>query len=337
MTARVDTPHFQGEVLAVGLQDCSPLAGPHGLAGVEFWDVTQPDAPVMLSYYPVGSVHGVHELFITARDGHAYALLAVPYSEVYDGRGDVRIVDITDPRLPVEVADWGIGKDLGLAFGSPGLTTLGPPYDCTPPAGTPDYCRGSLPYVYGHSVSADETGQVAYVSYWDAGWVALDISDPTNPIVLSHSDVSLAADGDLHSTVKVPGRQLLVTTDEDLSPDRFDQPPPGVPGWGFARVWDISSPASPVEIGRMATASSDSNRLGGWHTVHNPFPIGDRVYFSWYSDGIRVFDATNPADSEEIAYYVPPQAFVWGMFVSGDLVFASDINSGLWIFRVPEQ
>jgi hypothetical protein len=79
--------------------------------------------------------------------------------------------------------------------------------------------------------------------------------------------------------------------------------------------------------------------------------VGTDVYISWYSDGIRVVDASDPRRPQEVAFFVPPAGHklvnpaqrgtlsqipqVWGVFVdeATGLVYASDMNSGLWILR----
>jgi hypothetical protein len=79
--------------------------------------------------------------------------------------------------------------------------------------------------------------------------------------------------------------------------------------------------------------------------------MGTDVYISWYSDGVRVVDASDPTNLEEVAYFVPPAGQnpvkpsqrstlsqtpqVWGVFVDEEtgLVYASDMNTGLWILR----
>jgi hypothetical protein len=76
-----------------------------------------------------------------------------------------------------------------------------------------------------------------------------------------------------------------------------------------------------------------------------------RLYLSWYSDGIRVLDASNPRSPREVAFFVLPSAnnpvkpsqrgvlsnapHVWGVAYDGTtrLIYASDMNSGLWILR----
>lgn len=93
------------------------------------------------------------------------------------------------------------------------------------------------------------------------------------------------------------------------------------------------------------------DKAAGDYTIHNPFLVGTDVYISWYSDGVRVVDASDPTNPTEVAYFVPPAAQnpvkpsqrgvltnttqVWGVVVdeSSGLVYASDMNSGLWILR----
>ena len=75
------------------------------------------------------------------------------------------------------------------------------------------------------------------------------------------------------------------------------------------------------------------------------------MYISWYSDGVRVVDAADPKHPTEVAYFVPPAGQnpvkppqrgvlsqmpqVWGVAVdeATGLIYASDMNSGLWILR----
>ena len=87
----------------------------------------------------------------------------------------------------------------------------------------------------------------------------------------------------------------------------------------------------------------------GDFVIHNNFLVGTDVYTSWYTDGVRVFDASNPRAVKEVAHFVPPASAnpvkpsqrgvltnttqVWGVVVNDGLVYASDMNSGLWILR----
>jgi hypothetical protein len=93
------------------------------------------------------------------------------------------------------------------------------------------------------------------------------------------------------------------------------------------------------------------DQAAGDYTIHNPFLVGTDVYLSWYTDGVRVVDVSNPSQPVEVAFFVPPagqnpvkpsQRFVltnttqvWGVVVdpATGLVYASDMNTGLWILR----
>src|SRR5205814_1727595 len=103
--ALVDAP-----VTALRTQAASPRgpAARPAPAGLALVDMTAPYNPVDLGFFDTGpGPRGVHELDLTVQGGRALALLAVPGSES-SGTGDLRIVDITDPRSPVQIADWGV-------------------------------------------------------------------------------------------------------------------------------------------------------------------------------------------------------------------------------------
>ena len=108
-----------------------------------------------------------------------------------------------------------------------------------------------------------------------------------------------------------------------------------------------------MQVGSFRTPNSAG--LGaqgsGDYSLHNALVVGTDVYLSWYSDGVRVVDASDPESPTEVAYFVPPAGQnpvkppqrgtlsqmpqVWGVVVDEgtDLIYASDMNSGLWILR----
>jgi hypothetical protein len=246
------------------------------------------------------------------------------------GRGDFRLIDITDPRAPFEVSDWGVVKDAG--------GPLGPGLGCDPDP------------IYGHSAEPSDDGTRVFVSYWDSGFVALDVSDPASPTMLGHTVYPANADGDAHSASYDDARALLFTADEDFCKTSG---PATEKGFGYLRVYDYSDPAGPVQIGEYRTPNSlgTDDQAAGDYTIHNPLVVGTDVLLSWYSDGVRVVDASDPTNPREVAHFVPPAAHnpvkpsqrgvltntaqVWGVAYDAGtgLVYASDMNSGLWILR----
>ena len=339
-------PMAGNDIAAVGIQVCGgsryDTSFPRGL---QLFDVTDPANPVELGFADTGCcTRGLHELEVEHRDdlGRTFAYVSVPASEYEDsgtssgfrdeqGRGDFRLIDITDPTAPEEVSDWGVIHDAG--------GPLGPGQGCDPDP------------VFGHSAEPSSDGTEVFLAYWDSGFVALDVTDPENPTLLGDTDYGADEDGDGHSSMFDDARELLFTADEDFCPNSG---PDIEKGWGYLRVYDYSDRANPVQIGEYRTPNSIStgNPASGDYTIHNPMVHGTTVYTSWYSDGIRVVDASDPTNPVETAFFVPPagknpvkpsQRFVlsqtpqmWGVYFDEerDLVLGSDMNTGLWILRV---
>lgn len=169
--AGIDTPYFQGDILVASNEPCgSPflprlqangLGGPPGQGGVAIWDVTDPANPKTLKKNFLS--FGVHNTFIWDQGEKAY-MMVVDDNNVQD----VHIVDITKPQSPKEIAvtgqlDWP--DDIASEFGDTGAVFL-------------------------HDIWVQENDDrvIAYLAYWDAGLVLLDVTDPANPAFLGDSE-----------------------------------------------------------------------------------------------------------------------------------------------------
>ena len=150
------------------------------------------------------------------------------------------------------------------------------------------------------------------------------------------------------------GRRLLITADEDFCKASGAGTEKG---FGYMRVFDWSDPSDPVQIGQFKTpnSSGSTDPAGGDYSIHNTVVVGTDLYVSWYSDGVRVVDAADPTRPVEVAYFVPPagqnpvkpsmrsvlsnKTQVWGVVVdeATGLIYASDMNTGLWILRRTDQ
>lgn len=319
---RVNTQTFKGDLAAVSFQDCRL----GGFTGIGLYDVSDPAHPVELSRLQVG-VFGVHELWLQKRGNRAYVWAAAIFGEVVGDAPDFRVIDVSDPRHPVQVADWGGQADLGI------------------PA---DAGLGSFPFNFVHSVIGNEAGTRAYVSHWDLGTVILDMSDPANPRYLGRTTFKANEEGNAHSAWLARGENLLIQTDEDFDPGFFT--PPGTEvSWGYARFFDITNPAAPVQVGTFKLPTTTQFPPGvGDYTVHDPKVVGNTVYFSYYAEGVVVADISRPQNTGLVAQWLPEPAsdpmglffpgekfaFVWGVFPDRNYVLASDINSGLWVFQI---
>jgi hypothetical protein len=263
---RVSTPSFSGDLLAVGIQRCG---GGRGLDddgfGLELWNVTNPYQPEKLGEFPVGiGDGGVHELDLFQRGERVYALLAHPFAEWNMGTGEFFIVDVTNPRLPVKVSEWG-AADAGFSRG-------------------PIWGSGSFSAMFAHSARASEDGTKAYVSYWDLGVLTFDITDPANPVLLTRTRYEPGADGNAHSmTPYIAGSgEFILQNDEDSDPRtpadiRY---PPGLQGVGVeasgaTRLW--RQPEHVVKAARQGCDAADypGNSSGKIIVVRTLFPWFD--------------------------------------------------------------
>ena len=200
----VSTAFFTGDLMAVGIQRCGgqPALNKQWF-GPEFWDVTDPNRPRQLGFLGVSyGGGGVHELDLFQRGPNVYALIATPFDEWYNPvpDGDFRIVDVTDPFNPVQVGQWG-ARAHGL---SP----------------SPYFGQGSWSTMFDHSARVSQDGMKAYASYWDLGVLTFDISDVTNPVLISQTQFPASADGDAHSVSEYQGTRMhfLLQNDEDFDP-----------------------------------------------------------------------------------------------------------------------
>ena len=197
------------DVLAIGVQSC----GAGGSNGLALFDVSNPFDPIELSFLPTPT--GVHELDLVVRpDGIALALLATPFSEFIDTYfgtqfgGEFRIVDISDPTNPVALADWGIIADSNLLIQG-GNDPVSSSFQGLP---------GFAALTYAHSVRAADAGMTAYVSYWDAGILKFDITNPSAPLYLSRTIFPAGSSGEGHSMTPydVGGARYVLQNDEDF-------------------------------------------------------------------------------------------------------------------------
>lgn len=325
----VRTRWFNGDLAAVSFQDCRL----GGFTGIGLWDVTDPAHPVQLSLLPMG-IFGVHELWLQPRGNSAYVYAAAIFDEVIqffegiDGDPEFRVVDVSNPRSPSVIGGWSAWKERGVE----------------PVAGL-----GSFPFNLVHSVIGDESGKHAYVSYWDWGTAIFDMKDPANPRFLGRTAFASNEEGNAHSAWLAKGGNVLIQTDEDFDPGFFT--PPGTEqSWGYAHFYDIKNPAQPRQLGtfKLPSTTQFPPPGPGDFTVHDPKVVGNTAYFSYYAEGVVAVDITHPARPSLMAQFVPEPAedpmglffpgeafpFVWGVYPERNVILASDINSGLWVFRI---
>jgi hypothetical protein len=309
---RVRTAGFDGVLAATSVQACG-----NGFGGFVLYDVTRPAKPQRLALVRT-EPRGSHEIWLAAARGRAWVYTAEAAAEfaVAPGSFGFHIYDVSHPRKPVEVGGWSACRDL---------------HECTPV--TPQE-PGNDRRALVHSVITNAGATRAYLSYWSLGTVILDIADPAKPRYLGRT---ARGQGNAHSAWLMPGEKILVETHETLR--------------GRPVVWNVANPAHPVRLAtvrlpwQMAPGGDFADRLPLADSVHDPKVAGRYAYFSWYGQGVALFDLKNPRRPRFLTRFRPPATrdrhgllcpgttctAVWGVFVMPRYVLASDMNSGLWV------
>ncbi len=206
------TETFQGQVLVFNNELCA--LGGNG--GVSLWDVSDPENPEVLSAHAgdtdpggfLSPINQIHSAFAWQQGRRAFVVI-VDNEE----RADVDILEITDPRNPRQIAELDLQT---FDILQPELAT-----------------RGTFPSVNLHDMVVQRIRGTwtMLLSYWDGGWVQLDVDDPANPTFIADSDYPFpdtlvpsveVPEGNAHQAEFSPGGQFIIGTDEDFSPYRLE-------------------------------------------------------------------------------------------------------------------
>jgi hypothetical protein len=183
---------------------------------------------------------------------------------------------------------------------------------------------------------------IAYMAHWDAGTWLVDVSDPTDPEVLSsvgeYSATELSEATERETTIGrivPPGNDHVTTVDDDATVLAVGEEAWAVPvddgrqgGAGGVRLYDISDRTNPQELSKIEPPESHGQTQTEWFTTaHNLDIDGDRLMTSWYFGGVKIHDISDPANPEEIAWWRDPTAAAfWTVQSAGDTIVASSTN-----------
>ncbi|AOR57961.1 LVIVD repeat-containing protein [Pectobacterium parmentieri] len=290
-------------------------------AGLRIFDISMPDKPREISFLPLDGI-GIHRIwYVGGRWAYVSALL--------DGYSDYIFltIDLADPQRP-EVA----GR-----YWLPGMHTAG--------GETASWPEGKR-YALHHAIISGDT---AYGSWRDGGLTLLDVSDRTNPQLISHRNWSPPFGGGTHTALPLPDRDLLVVLDEAVLDNQED-------GEKLIWVFDIRDPSNPVSISTFPQPKeADYVKKGahfGPHNLHENRPgsfISSSLIFATYQNaGVRAYDISNPYQPKETGALVPaaptrmvdkrpgrPQIIQsCDVFVDADgIIYSTDYNAGLSIIE----
>jgi hypothetical protein len=205
----IDTPKFDGDILVTNNEVCKAAAG---FGGLNIYDVTNPTRPTPLAV-GIGdstangqgkkTANEIHSVFAWDAGDKAYAVI------VDNEEGpDVDIMDITDPKKPV------LHHELDLDATFPQIVQDAPE---------------NLTEIFHHDVVVKQIDgkYVMLISYWDAGYVAIDVTVPHAPVYMGDTDFALedpeladvAPEGNAHQAEFAGADdEFVLAADEDFGP-----------------------------------------------------------------------------------------------------------------------
>jgi hypothetical protein len=334
---------------SAALHACASAADAFGsfVYNIDFYDLSDPANPALVASYVPSRVP--HEMFLWV-DPKLPAKRALLYMSTPTSSVDQPNMIVTDisgwhgAKFP-EIAEWNGNK----YFAPKQLDQLD---------------------VREHSMDVSPDGTRTYVAYLGGGLVILDSSRLAAGTGTKLKLVSKPAASPhwknmtVHTAEKVPGRDLLLTTDElygdILTPIQVNKH--GCP-WGWVHMVDISNPARPKVVGQFqdyentqkfcstdAQPGSPNDELTSY-AAHNPTILGSLAFVTWHSDGLQAIDLSDPAHPTQAGFFSPePEAavvtedpmlssggskvVVWSYpIISNGLVYIVDIRNGLYVLR----
>ena len=212
----LETKQFTGDVLVMNAEAC----GKNYKGGFMLYDVTDPLKPVKLKEGfgdRTGSdAHQTHSAFVwqPTVGGPAYLV-----TQDEEDLADVDIYDITNPRRPRLLTELDLND-----------------YDVAQPA--LNLADSNLHDMTVKCIPTDDDGPYAgrcimIASYWDGGYVLLDVTDPANPGFIYDTDypaidpelfeqtgIALTPEGNAHQAEFTADNRFFIGTDEDFGPYR---------------------------------------------------------------------------------------------------------------------
>jgi hypothetical protein len=154
-------------------------------AGLKIHDISNPAEPREIAFLKIPGV-GLNRLWY---DGGRYAYLAAHMNGFTDHI--VVVADVSDPTKPTIAGRWWL----------PGMWDAG--------GEKPNWKTGRV--ALHHMIVANGIG---YAAWRDGGFTILDVKDPANIKMLSHTVTSPPGPGGTHTPLPLPGRNIAVMLDE---------------------------------------------------------------------------------------------------------------------------
>jgi choice-of-anchor B domain-containing protein len=289
--------------------------------GTHVIDCSDPSNPVQRRMIPTDNPFDQGNLW---RDIKTYGPYAYVVSEAHGG---MQIIDLHDPDQAFKVSTFGASR-----------------------------------WSHAHNIALDVGTGLVYVCGTNNGTFVIDVrTNPTSPTVI-HVEGSpyihdLAAYDGYGYFCDQNGNRLAIYDISQLPasmPRLASVPLPGssiahsvwpsrdssicmvaneVSG-GPLSIWDVSNKRLPLLLSTITLGSSAA-------IPHNPFIRDHVAHVSYYTEGYRTVDLTDPRNPVEVGYYdassFTPGTFhgAWGVYHEqpSGVIYVSDIENGLYVFK----
>ena len=291
--------------------------------GLHIIDTADPANPKQIGLYRRAHLGYSNDVKIADANSKRYALIA-DYG--------IDVVDVTNPANPTLVAtlqedahtvaiEARDGK-LYAYFGTYDGTC--PIYDITDPEHPQKLGQFAVSGMLVHDLSIEKG--IAYLNAWDQGFHVVDYTNPAAPHELGAWPTTPTHTSHSSWTTTINGRHIALHG-EEIYGAKLD-------------LVDVD-PAAPGFMKPFATWQTRE-----WVSIHNLMAFGTKAYFTYYQDGVRVLDLSDPTHPTQVGYYNTwdPQAdytssdfFESAVGLDVDLarhlVFVADSPRGLLILR----
>ncbi|MDZ4722759.1 MAG: choice-of-anchor B family protein [candidate division Zixibacteria bacterium] len=225
------------------------------------------------------------------------------------------VATFSSPTVPGQHAIWIDSSYVYLGMNGAGLRDyrildLANPVAPVELSGTPHPTAACGAFADAHDSYV--VGNLAFVANLSSGFMSVDVTNRSAPVILGKALYNGAF---THSMRTSADGQYLFTTDETND--------------GHLRVWDVSDPANMVQVAEYPKPGA---------IIHNVFLADPWLYASYYADGVRIFDVSDPLTPVIVGQYDTylqgsGNTFngcwdVYPYFASGTIV-TSDITNGL--------
>ncbi len=329
-----------------------------------FFDLSDPANPeFIMNFVPAqasGTTRTPHEFFLwvdPANPDRAYIWATLPTGSTNPANPNLGVWDIsgaasgTTPRLLAQ-GNWnnqyefgGVGSEFDGRLANHSIDV------------SADGRTTTLAYQRGHTLVLDSA---EVVDSPPAPGTVLDLNDnlltpPANrPQWGTARDGCIAECAESHSAEQVPGRDLIINTDEIYG--TFTIPFHGCP-WGWVHIIDSSDPSSPEIVSEYKTsknvcpADDPLTQQFTSYASHNPTVTPNLVLVTWHAAGLQVIDIANETKPKQAGWFSPAplpavatedqalnggpnKVTMWSYPVVDDgLIYVIDLRNGLYILE----